>query len=87
MLYLQFMDNPKGKRPKKVVRGGVATFGVDQASATADSPNGDCPPDVDDDGMCENPHSIGKLQPPNQIDQQAAESFSKHTGGLPTSGS
>ena len=82
-LGLRFMDNPRGKRPKRVVQGGLVTIGPGQNLFPRDDCGGDHPPSVDDGkGDMVSP-DVGEIPPATETCQHEGQSFRKERAGKP----
>ncbi len=86
-VWLRFMDNPRGRKPRRVVQGGIVTIGPgpDPRSDEGDGGEGDgqSPPDADNsiEGAC--PSTEGKDLPAVANRRREGRSFRKGTGGKP----
>jgi hypothetical protein len=84
-MWLRFHANPRGKRPKRVLQGGLITIGQGELPLLANHHGSDHPPDADDGGddlaspSARNglPTVVGKPR------QREGTSFGKVTGGKP----
>lgn len=83
-LLLKFMDNPLGRRPKRVVQGGMITIGLGEGSLPDnDGCSGDHPPEADDDGEGPAPPAVGTTTPAADDCRQEGSSFRMERLGKP----
>ena len=82
-LGLRFMDNPRGKRPKRLVQGGMVTIGPRQNLSSAKNCNGDHPSDADDGDRGSESRSVGETPPTTEMRQREGQSFRKERAGKP----
>lgn len=84
MLRLRFMDNPRGRRPQRIVQGGVIAFGLGESPAgchSGDGGNGS-PGAGDGNGGME-PPDAGNSLPSADERHQEGSSFRIETAGKP----